>query len=270
MFGIAAAFEEAVRQVILLPGYTTNCAIWSAGSRSNMPNASGLGLAAACAAAAQKNRQKTPSAATRKGYERAAAAAEKKAVAAEAAEERAKEAGLGVDAATAAATTARERASSARAKLAAAVPSERHAANGRLGSAAKMSGSVKHVTPTPADLVACAEAERMLTVEEVALRKMRAQKHGWVCALWVQEQLHVFLARDLEGVAGGRTEGWIEKVVAGGGKEREALCAAGARTRASRPASRPTRACSRSRGWSRWRWWRGWWRGRWRTRWRRS
>ena len=56
----------------------------------------------------------------------------------------------------------------------------------------------------------------MLTVEEVALREMRAQGHGWVCALWVQKQLHVFLAYDLEG--NGR---WIKKVVAGGGKESE-------------------------------------------------
>ena len=49
---------------------------------------------------------------------------------------------------------------------------------------------------------------------------MRAQRHGWVCALWVQKQLRVFLAHDLDGVAGGRKEGWIEEVVAGGRKER--------------------------------------------------
>ena len=72
------------------------------------------------------------------------------------------------------------------------------------------------MNPSLHDEEAHREAERMLTVEEVALREMRARGHGWVCALWVQEQLHVFLARDLEGVAGGHKEGWIEKVVAGG------------------------------------------------------
>ena len=71
---------------------------------------------------------------------------------------------------------------------------------------------------SPADKVAFAEAELMLTVEQVALRKMRAQRHGWVCALWVQKQLRVFLAHDLDGVAGGCKEGWIEEVVAGGAR----------------------------------------------------
>jgi hypothetical protein len=174
----------------------------------------------AAATKKKKKKKKKPSAETLKGYERAAAAAEKKAVAAE---EQAKAGGLGAGAMAAAAATAREaraRATSARDRLAAAVPSERHVANGRQAKVAQVNGSVKHVNASRADVDACAEAERMLTVEQVALRKMRAQRHGWVCALWVQKQLHVFLARDLEGVAGGK-EGWIEKVVAGGGKERE-------------------------------------------------
>jgi len=96
---------------------------------------------------------------------------------------------------------------------------EARRASARHASDARIAGSVAEVNASPADRAACAEAERMLTVEQVALRKMRAQRHGWVCALWLQEQLHVFLARDLEGVADGE-EGWIEKVVAGGGKER--------------------------------------------------
>ena len=92
--------------------------------------------------------------------------------------------------------------------------SERHAANGRLGKAAKMSGSVKHVTPTPDDVTARAEAEAVLTVEQVALREMRVREHGWVCALHVRGlhgrgQLHVFLAGDLGGGSP-----WIKKIAA--------------------------------------------------------
>jgi len=151
-------------------------------------------LVAGRAAAAKKMKNKTPSAKTRKGYERAAAAAEKKAVAAEAEEERAKEGALGADAIAAtaqAAFWARARATSARDRLAAAAPSERHAASCRLGNAAQINGSVKHVKPSLHDQEAHREAEQRLTVEQVALRKMREQRHGWVCALWVKEQLPV-------------------------------------------------------------------------------
>ena len=149
----------------------------------------GAHLVSGARAAAKKNKQKTPSAKTRKGYERAAAAAEKKAVAAEAEEERAKEGALGADAIAAtaqAAFWARARATSARDRLAAAVPSERHVASGRLGNAAQLNGSVKHVAPTPADLAARAEAEAMRTMGEVALREMRVNGSGWVCALYVR------------------------------------------------------------------------------------
>jgi hypothetical protein len=59
-----------------------------------MPN--NADLAAARTAAANKNKMKKPSAKALKAYEYAAAAAEKKAVAAEAAEERAKEGGWGL------------------------------------------------------------------------------------------------------------------------------------------------------------------------------
>ena len=59
---------------------------------------------------------------------------------------------------------------------------------------ARIAGSVQHVDPSAADLEALAEAEAELTVEQVALQEMRAQGRGWVCALWVQKQLRVFLA----------------------------------------------------------------------------
>jgi len=97
---------------------------------------------------------------------------------------------------------------------------EARRASARHARQAQLAGSVAEVNASRADKVAFAEAELMLTVEQVALRKMRAQRHGWVCALWVQKQLRVFLAHDLDGVAGGRKEGWIEEVVAGGRKER--------------------------------------------------
>ena len=129
--------------------------------------------------------------------------------------------GAAVAAAEGAAVAAAETAAAAEAVAAASAPSERHAAYCRLGKEAQINGTVKRVKPSWRDEEAHREAEQRLTVEQVALRKMREQRHGWVCALWVQEQLHVFLARDLEGVAGGRKEGWIEKVVAGGGKESE-------------------------------------------------
>ena len=97
---------------------------------------------------------------------------------------------------------------------------EARRASARHARQAQLAGSVAEVNASPADKVAFAEAELMLTVEQVALRKMRAQGHGWVCALWVQKQLRVFLAHDLDGGDGGRKEGWIEEVVAGGRKER--------------------------------------------------
>ena len=58
-------------------------------------------------------------------------------------------------------------------------------------------GTAKPVASRLADLEARADAEGMLTVEEVALREMRVNKSGWVCALSVGGQLHVFLAGDL-------------------------------------------------------------------------
>ena len=115
------------------------------------------------------------------------------------------------------------KAEAARAAAAAAektAAAEARSASGRRARKARTDGSVAEVKPSRADKVACAEAELVLSVEQVALRKMRAQGHGWVCALWVQKQLRVFLAHDLDGVAGGRKEGWIEEVVAGGRTER--------------------------------------------------
>ena len=156
---------------------------------------------------------------TLKAYEYAAAAAEKKAVAAEAEEKQAKEGALGADAieaASADAFGARSRATKAHARLtAASAPSERHAASGCLGKAAQINGSVKHVNLSPDDLAACAEAKLGLAVEQVALQKMRALKHGWVCALWVEGRLHVYLAGGLED-----DNRWIMEVMAGG-KESE-------------------------------------------------
>ena len=121
-------------------------------------------------------------------------------------------------AAAAAAREARAVATSARAKLAAAVPSERHAANGRLGKAAQMSGSVKHVTPTSDDVAARAEAEAALAVEQMALREMRDRGHGWVCALYVRGKLHVYLAGDLggHGLRFGHGRPWVKEIVACG------------------------------------------------------
>ena len=64
-------------------------------------------------------------------------------------------------------------------------------------------------------MAACAEAKLELAVEQVALQKMRALKHGWVCALWVEGRLHVYLAGGLED-----DNRWIMEVMAGG-KESE-------------------------------------------------
>ena len=179
--------------------------------------------AAARAAAADKNKTKKPSAKTLKVYERAAAAAEKKAVAAEAAATEAKEGALGANAEAVAATAceARARATKARARLtAASAPSVAAAAAdarraiARRALDARIAGSVQHVDPSSADLEALAEAEAELTVEQVALQEMREQGRGWVCALWVGERLHVYLAGDLAG-----KNPVIRKVVVGGGKE---------------------------------------------------
>ena len=113
-----------------------------------------------------------------------------------------------------------EAAEAAEAEAAEAEAAEARRASARHARQAQLAGSVAEVNASRADKVAFAEAELMLTVEQVALRKMRAQRHGWVCALWVQKQLRVFLAHDLDGGDGGRKEGWIEEVVAGGRKER--------------------------------------------------
>ena len=193
-----------------------------------MPN--NADLAAARTAAANKNKNKKPSAKTLKAYEYAAAAAEKKAVAAEAAAAEAKEGALGANAIEAAvaaeavaatACEARARATKARARLtAASAPSVAAAAAdarraiARRALDARIAGSVQHVDPSSADLEALAEAEAELTVEQVALQEMREQGRGWVCALWVGERLHVYLAGDLAG-----ENPVIRKVVVGGGKE---------------------------------------------------
>jgi len=173
-----------------------------------------LGLAAACAAAATKKKKKPLSAASRKVYERAAAAAEKKAVAAEAVAAEAKEGALGADAIGAAladAFWARRRAAEAHARLtAASAPSERHAASGHLGKEAQIDGTVKRVKPSWDDEEALREAKLDLTVEQVALQEMRELELGWVCALWVEGQLHVYLAGDLEG-----DKRWIKQVLVG-------------------------------------------------------
>jgi len=188
-------------------------------------------LVAGRAGAANKNKNKKPSAKTLKAYEYAAAAAEKKAVAAEAAAAEAKEGALGANAIEAAvaaeavaatACEARARATKARARLtAASAPSVAAAAAhgarraiARRALDARIAGSVQHVDPSSADLEALAEAEAELTVEQVALQEMREQGRGWVCALWVGERLHVYLAGDLAG-----ENPVIRKVVVGGGKE---------------------------------------------------
>ena len=68
---------------------------------------------------------------------------------------------------------------------------EARRASARHARQAQLAGSVAEVKPSRADKVACAEAELVLTVEQVALRKMRAQGHGWVCALWPPPALDV-------------------------------------------------------------------------------
>ena len=78
-------------------------------------------------------------------------------------------------------------------------------------SKALINGTAKPVASRLADLEARADAEGMLTVEEVALREMRVNKSGWVCALSVGGQLHVFLAGDL-----GSDNPRVKRITAGG------------------------------------------------------
>jgi hypothetical protein len=155
-------------------------------------------LVAGRAAAAEKAKTKTKklSAETRKRYERAAAVAEKKVMAAE---EQAKAGGLGAGAMAVAAATAREaraRATTARDRLAAAVPSERHAASGRLGKAAQINGSVKHVNLSPDDREMVAEAERARAPWEDALEEMRRRGKGWMHSREVRGKAVVVLVDD--------------------------------------------------------------------------
>ena len=149
-----------------------------------MPNNADLAAARAASAGKRKKGRGRKISKAQKAAEEAAAAAEE-----ETAEETAEEA---------------EEAKAAEARRA----SAHHARQ------AQLAGSVAEVKPSRADKVACAEAELVLSVEQVALRKMRAQRHGWVCALLVGERLHVYLAGDLAG-----DRGWIREVVVGGGKE---------------------------------------------------
>ena len=142
-------------------------------------------------------------------------AAAEAALAAAAAEEAA-DAGPAAAAATRAtrAAAAAETAVAAAAVAAASAPSERHAASCRLGNEAQINGTVKRVKPSRGDEAAHREAKLVLTLEQVALQEMREQGRGWVCALWVGERLHVYLAGDLAG-----ENPVIRKVVVGGGKE---------------------------------------------------
>ena len=87
---------------------------------------------------------------------------------------------------------------------------EARRASSRHARKARTDGSVAEVKPSRADKVACAEAEPVPTVMEVALQEMRAFKRGWACALWVWGRLHVYLAGDLE-----NDRRWIKKVVTG-------------------------------------------------------
>jgi hypothetical protein len=98
---------------------------------------------------------------------------------------------------------------------------EARSARARNARQARTDGSVQRVNLSPDDLAACAEAKLELPVEQVALQKMRALKHGWVCALYVREKLHVYLAGGLD-LAGGLEDDnrWIMEVMAGG-KESE-------------------------------------------------
>ena len=149
-------------------------------------------------------KNKTLSAKSRKVYERAAAAAEKKAVAAEAEEKRAKEGALGADAIAAAsadALGARDAATKARARLGGAGTEEAKAAEARKAGAhharqAQLAGSVAEVNASPADKVAFAEAELMLTPWEDALEEMRRRERGWVHSREVRGKMAVALLDD--------------------------------------------------------------------------
>ena len=166
-----------------------------------MPNSA---MAAMTAAAAAKKKTKKPSAKSRKVYERAAAAAEKKAVAAEAVAAEAKEGTLGADAVEAAladALGARGAATKARARLGGAGTEEAKAAEARKAGAhharqAQLAGSVAEVNASPADKVAFAEAELMLTPWEDALEEMRRRERGWVHSREVRGKMAVALLDD--------------------------------------------------------------------------
>ena len=99
-------------------------------------------------------------------------------------------------AAAATAREARARADAARDRLAAAVPSERHAASGRLGKAAQINGSVKHVNLSPDDREMVAEAERARAPWEDALEEMRRRGKGWMHSREVRGKAVVVLVDD--------------------------------------------------------------------------
>ena len=104
---------------------------------------------------------------------------------------------------------------------AAAEAAEARSARARNARQARTDGSVRSVNLSPDDLAACAEAKLELPVEQVALQEMRALKRGWVCALWVEGRLHVYLAGGLEG-----DDPWIKQALVGGGKESEKVSVA--------------------------------------------
>ena len=104
-------------------------------------------------------------------------------------------------------STKAEAARAAKAAVADAKAAEARSASARNARNARTDGSVKRVNLSPADVAARAEAEAALTVEQVALREMRLRGHGWVCALYVRGQLHVFLAGDGGGERLGRSWG---------------------------------------------------------------
>ena len=162
--------------------------------------ARGSKLAAAAATAASAGKRK-------KGRGRKISKAQKAAAAAAAAKEAAGE-------------TEGEAEGEAEAAEEEAKAAEARRARARGANQARTDGSVRRVNLSPDDLAACNEAKLELTVEQVALQEMRARKRGWVCALWVEGQLHVYLAGDLEG-----DKPWVKKVE-GGGKEGEQVCVA--------------------------------------------
>ena len=177
-----------------------------------MPNKAGVGLAAATAAAAAKRAKKKGRLCLKRRQQlerelrkkQTGGAAAGAAVAAAAAGEAADAGSAAATAATraaklGAAVAAAETAAAAEALAAASAPSERHAASGRLGKEAQINGTVKPVKPSWDDEEAHREAKLELTVEEAALQEMRERERGWVCALWEEGRLRVYLAGDLEG-----------------------------------------------------------------------